>query len=95
MNTAGPGSRAGRWWPVLVVAVGVLVGLLVAVVSTDRWRAGAVIIGCSLLLGAGIRLALPAREAGLLQVRGRGFDVVTLVVGGVAIVALALAIPGR
>ena len=84
---------AGRWWPVLVVAAGVIVGLLIAVLSRDGWRAGAVVIGCSLLLGAGIRIALPPRESGLLQVRSRAFDVVALIVGGLAIVVLALAIP--
>ncbi len=84
---------AGRWWPVLVVAAGVVAGLLIAVLSRDSWRVGAVVIGCSLLLGAGIRIALPPREAGLLQVRSRAFDVVALIVGGLAIVVLALAIP--
>ena len=86
---------AGRWWPVVVVVAGVVIGLAIAVISNDSWRAGAVIIGCSLLLGAGIRIALPTREAGLLKVRGRVFDVVALLVGGLAIVILALAIPGR
>ena len=86
---------SGRWWPVLVVVAGVSIGLGIAVLSRDSWRAGAVIIGCALLLGAGIRLALPPREAGLLQVRSRAFDVVVLAVGGVAVVVLALVIPGR
>lgn len=85
----------GRWWPVLVVAAGVLIGLLVTVLSENSWRAGAVVIGCALLLGAGIRVALPPREAGLLQVRSRGFDIAALAVGGLAVVVLALAIPGR
>lgn len=85
----------GRWWPVSVVAAGVLIGLLIALVSDDSWRAGAVIIGCSLLLGAGLRIALPPRAAGLLQVRSRGFDIAALMVGGLAIVILALVTPGR
>ncbi len=85
----------GRWWPVLVVAAGVVIGLLIAVVSRDSWRFGTVVIGAALLVGAGIRIVLPPREAGLLQVRSRGFDVVVLLVAGLAIVVLALVIPGR
>jgi hypothetical protein len=85
----------GRWWPVLVVVAGVAIGLVVSLLNAGSWRVGAVIIGCALLVGAGIRLALPPREAGLLQVRGRAFDVAVLALGGAAVVILALAIPGR
>jgi hypothetical protein len=87
--------RPGRWWPVLIVASGVLVGLVLSVVGQNTWRLGGLVIGCALLAGAGIRIVLPAREAGLLQVRSRGFDITALLVGGVAIIALAIAIPGR
>ena len=93
-GTEGP-ARPGRWWPVLVVASGVLVGLIISLVGQDGWRVGAVVIGGSLLVGAAIRIVLPARDAGLLQVRSRGFDIAALLVGGVAILALAIAIPGR
>lgn len=85
--------RTGRWWPVLVVCAGVLLGLVISVVGPDSWRLGGLVIGCALLVGAAIRIVLPAREVGLLQVRSRGFDIAALTIGGVAIIALAIAIP--
>lgn len=93
MNSPGGAVRTGRWWPVLVVVAGVLTGLLISVFGRDTWRLGGLVIGCSLLVGAVIRIVLPEREAGLLQVRSRGFDSTVLIIGGVAIVALAIAIP--
>ena len=70
-----------------------LLGLVISVVGPDSWRLGGLVIGCALLVGAAIRIVLPAREVGLLQVRGRGFDIAALTIGGVAIIALAIAIP--
>ncbi len=93
MSSPGGSVRSGRWWPVLVVVTGVVGGLLISVFGRDTWRLGCLVIGCSLLVGAAIRIVLPAREAGLLQVRGRGFDIAVLMIGGIAIVALAIAIP--
>lgn len=91
---AGP-ARTGRWWPVLVVAGGVGIGLVLSVIGQNSWRLGGVVIGSALLVGAVIRIVLPAREAGLLQVRSRGFDIAALMIGGVAVIALTIAIPGR
>ena len=70
-----------------------LLGLVISVVGPDSWRLGGLVIGCALLVGAAIRIVLPAREVGLLQVRSRGFDIAALTIGGVAIIALAIAIP--
>jgi hypothetical protein len=53
------------------------------------------VIGGSLLVGAIERMALPSREAGLLQVRSKAFDASMLIILGVAIVVLALAVPMR
>jgi hypothetical protein len=39
------------------------------------------------------RVALPSRDAGLLQVRTKAFDVTVLTVGAVAIIALAIVVP--
>lgn len=88
-------SRTGQLWPVLVVAAGVLGGVVIAVVGSNTWRAGSLVIGGSLLVGAALRLALPDRQVGLLQVRSRAFDILALLVGGVAIIALALALGNR
>jgi hypothetical protein len=81
--------------PLLVVLVGVAVGLVIAVLGDQTWRLGGLVIGTSLLVGAVIRGALPTRDAGLLQVRSRGFDIAVLALGGAAIIALSIAVPGR
>lgn len=82
-----------RQWPLLVVVGGVLAGLVVAWLGTATWRLGCLLVGVSLLVGAVERLVLGEREAGLLQVRGKGFDVVVLALIGLAVVALALVVP--
>lgn len=80
-----------REWPLGLVIAGVAAGLLV--VATDRFRAGSVIVGCSVLLGALLRAVLPSRLAGLLVVRTRPFDVMTLLALGGAVTALAIVVP--
>jgi hypothetical protein len=86
-------ARALRAWPLLVVLAGVVGGLVLATLGPETWRAGCLIIGASLGVGALLRAVLPSREAGLLQVRGKAFDVTVLVVLAVAVIALAIAVP--
>lgn len=62
-----------RQWPVLVVCGLVAVGLLVT--ALDVFRAGTLLIGSALLLGAVLRWALPS--VGMLAVRSRFTDMVT------------------
>ena len=75
---------------VLVLAV-TAVGLVLG--ATADWRLGAVVLGLALLLGAGLRLTLPARQAGWLVVRTRGTDAAVLLALGFAVVVLANSIP--
>ncbi|SDT23859.1 Protein of unknown function [Friedmanniella luteola] len=82
-----------RPWPLLVVVAGVALGLLVSVLGEATWRLGSVLVGLALLVGAVERLVLSDRAAGLLQVRGKGFDVAVLALFGLAVVALALVVP--
>jgi hypothetical protein len=91
---AGSASRSTRLWPLMVVLIGVAVGLALAVIGQQTWRAGSLLVGTSLLVGAVIRGALPGRDAGLLQVRSRPFDVTVLILGGIAIIALSIVVPG-
>lgn len=92
---AGPASRSTRLWPLLVVLIGVGLGLAIAVLGAQTWRLGCLVIGTSLLVGAVIRGALPGRDAGLLQVRSRPFDITVLTLGGIAVIALSIVVPGR
>ena len=87
-------SRSLQQWPLLVVVVGVVVGITVTFLGDSTWRLGCVVVGLSLLVGAAERLVLPRRAAGLLEVRGRAFDVIVLTLGGLAVLVLAMAVPG-
>lgn len=81
-----------REWPFIGVCVGVCIGLGV-VTELDRFRRGTLVIAASVILGAWLRALLPAGRCGLLRVRGRAFDVATMLVLGVALVVVALAVP--
>ncbi len=78
-----------------VVYLGVLVATLVGVVmvALDEWRAGLTTIGLSVLVGGLARLVLPNDNAGMLRIRRKLIDVLTLVVLGGALVVLAAVIP--
>lgn len=82
-----------RPWPLLVVVAGVALGLVVTVLGESTWRVGAVVVGAALLVGAVERLVLSDRAAGLLQVRGKAFDVAVLGLAGAAVVTVALLVP--
>jgi hypothetical protein len=86
-------GRTLRAWPLLIVLVGVVAGLVIAVFAEPGWRVGCLVIGGSLGVGAIERIALPSRDAGLLQVRSKVFDAGMLIVLTTAIVVLALAVP--
>jgi hypothetical protein len=92
---AGPppirGGFVGRQWPLLIVLGGSAVGLLA--VALDQFRVGCVVLGAATLFGGVARLVLPARRVGLLVVRSRPVDVVTLLVLGTAVVVLAVVVP--
>lgn len=75
---------------VAVVAM-TLVGLVIAVLGP--WRTGLVWIGAGLLLGAVARALLSEYGAGMLRVRRRWSDVITLAAVGVALLVLAVIVP--
>ena len=89
-------ARTLRAWPVVVVLLGVVAGLVIALVWESGWRLGCLVIGGSLGVGAIERIAMPSRDAGLLQVRSKAFDVGMLTVLSAAIITLAVVVhPGR
>jgi hypothetical protein len=73
--------------PLTMVIAGAGAGLVVIAMHHFRW--GNLIIGGSLLFAALLRLVLPTRQAGLLVVRGRLTDVVTMAAIGGALLLLA------
>ncbi|MEU3555507.1 DUF3017 domain-containing protein [Streptomyces fragilis] len=81
-----------RQWPILLVSAVAAIGLLLTAFGLSR--AGTVVIGCGLLLGATLRWAVP--NVGILAVRSRFTDVVTYGLLGAVIVLLALMVePSR
>ena len=86
-----PGAPPSGQLPALAV-LGLAAGGLVLAALVD-WQVGAFAIGLSLLIGGGLRLALPVRTAGWLAVRTRGLDASLLLGLGFAVVVLANTIP--
>jgi len=76
--------------PYLLVMAGVLVAALL--VMFDRWRRGSFVFGAALLVGALLRALIPSSQAGLLQVRGKLFDVSAMAAVGGAMLWLATSI---
>ena len=72
-----------------------LVGVGLAAVALDKWRAGSQFVGLAFCLAAAARLSLPERQVGALAVRSRAIDAAVLLALGFGIVGLATAIPGR
>ncbi len=67
----------------------------VGIVVTGEWRSGIRVFGGALLLGALVRLVLSNRDAGMLAVRFKAFDVVMLAALGSALIFLAGSIPDQ
>lgn len=87
-----PRSLLAREWPIIVVLLGVLAGLVI-VAALDRFRRGSLVIAASVVLGAWLRALLTPERAGVLVVRGKGVDVATLLTLGVGLTVLALVVP--
>ena len=80
-----------RQLPLLAVLLVVGVGLVV--LTFDHWRTGIVIVGLALIGAAVLRLLLPVRRVGFLAVRRRPVDVVLLAGTGLALTVIVLTIP--
>jgi hypothetical protein len=85
-------STLGGLFYLLVLAL--MVAALV-VVGLGHWRGGVHILAGALIGASVPRALLRERDAGMLQVRGRWFDVAMLVIVGAAMWALATTIPAQ
>lgn len=70
-------------------------GAGIAVVAGGDWRLGVRVLAVALMAAAGLRLVLPARDAGMLAVRNRAIDVTVLALMGGLIYFLASSIPDQ
>lgn len=85
--TRGPLAGLVRELPLISVLAVASAGF--TLVRFSFWRKGLVVIGLAVGLGALLRLVLPERRAGLLAVRGRWRDVITLAVLAAVVAGLA------
>ena len=72
-------STIGGMFYLVVLAV---CGVGIAVVAGGDWRLGLRVLAVGLMVAAGLRLVLPARDAGMLAVRHRAIDVTVLAAMG-------------
>ncbi len=86
-----PSTIGGMFY--LVVLLGTAVGI--GITSTGSWRLGTQWMGASLLFAALLRLVLRRRDAGMLAVRHRIFDVLLLAAVGATLIFLAITIPNQ
>ncbi len=80
-----------RQWPFLI-ALGVVIGGII-VVANDHFKRGTVIIAGGVCIAAFLRMVVPSERAGLLQVRSRLLDVLTLALLGGGTLIAALIVP--
>ncbi|MDX6206707.1 MAG: hypothetical protein QOE76_1876 [Frankiales bacterium] len=87
----GPVRRPLGELPVAVVLL--IAGGGIAAIVLSHWRRGIFLIGLAALVAAVFRLVLHSRDAGLLVVRSRAFDVVALTFMGSAVMVLTHLVP--
>jgi hypothetical protein len=86
-----PSTLGGAFYILILLVCAVGIGL----VATGRWRFGVKVVAGALGAGAGLRLVLPERDAGMLAVRHRAIDVTLLAVLGGLLYFLAVSIPDQ
>jgi hypothetical protein len=95
VSPPGPthGARTSVWreWPLIVVLAVIGTGLWIVV--DDHFRRGTVVFALGVCLAAVLRGVLPNGSAGLLEVRSRFVDVLTLAALGAATLVAALIVP--
>ena len=80
-----------REWALGLVVVVLAVGLLT--VAFGYWRRGTEYVGVAVVLAMMLRLVLPTHAVGMLAVRGRIFDAVTMLLIGGAVVVFSILVP--
>lgn len=78
-------------WPITLVLTGVAIAMIM--IALDYFRRGSIVLSASVLLAAFLRLLLPDGDAGMLVVRSRKVDVLTLGVLGVGLTIFTFWVP--
>ena len=76
--------------PYLIVLVTAAAGVLYAALLSTHWLRGVGVVGTAMLLGAVFRAVLTDRQAGMLAVRHRPFDVVCYLLFGAGIIVVGV-----
>ena len=80
-----------REWPITLVLAGVAVAMIF--IAMDSFRRGSVVLSASVLLAAFLRLLLPDADAGMLAVRTKKVDVITLGLLGIGVTVFTFWVP--
>lgn len=83
----GLGNAVRAQWPTLLIGLTFTVAFVLA--AMKFWRRGALLLGIGVVLAAVLRLALPNDRTGLLAVRSKWIDLVTMATVGAAMVYIA------
>ncbi|MEU8266827.1 DUF3017 domain-containing protein [Sphaerisporangium sp. NPDC049002] len=85
-------TNGRAWGPYLLILAGAAVGLGAIAMGLPAW-AGSLVVACSVLFGAVLRLLVPGDRESMLGVRSRRTDAATYaLLGGVmTVVALSVA----
>lgn len=78
-------------WPLALVLLGLAAALIV--LSLVDFRVGSVMLGAAVIFGAALRTVLPHDRAGLLAIRSRPIDLVTMYGLGIAMTTVAVLVP--
>lgn len=85
----GPRSRGSQAYLTVLLAVAVGLGITMF----GAWRLGMTVVGGAFVAAAVARVVTPPAHTGMLQVRGKAFDVAWTMLLGVSLVVLAAVIP--
>jgi len=72
----------------LLVLAALLAGFGYLLIGPGHWRRSVFVMGCAMVLAAGLRIVLPNARAGLLAVRGKWLDTGAYLVSGVLVLVL-------
>jgi len=78
-------------WPITLVLAGVAIAMVF--IALDSFRRGSVVLSASVLLAAFLRLLLSDRDAGMLAVRTKKVDVITLGLLGLGVTIFTFWVP--
>jgi len=87
-------DRIRRWlraeWPFLSVLGLVALSVVYLLLFHGHWRRGAAVLSSAVFLGAIFRATLPVTRIGLLKIRSRTLDTVSMAVLGGVILSVAI-----